>query len=154
MDAVIRVQTEAIDLAAEYARLQGNTGIGAIVAFLGCVRDLNLDRGVTTLELEHYPGMTEKSLARIADQAAARWPLQAITVIHRVGPMQPAESIVLVLTASSHRHDAYEANAFIMDYLKTEAPFWKREHTANGAEWVDARESDEVARQRWQVGDA
>ena len=90
------------------------------------------------------------TLARIVDEATERWPLQAATVIHRVGPMKPADDIVLVLTASAHRHAAYQANEFIMDYLKTEAPFWKREFTAQGAEWVDARESDEAARQRWQ----
>lgn len=143
----ILVQTQDFSLADEYARLAGKPGVGAIVAFVGQVRDLT---GDGALELEHYPGMTEKSLASIVEQAAQRWPLQAVTVIHRVGKLGPAEQIVLVLTVSAHRAAAYEANAFIMDYLKTEAPFWKREHGAEGAHWVDARESDDIARQRWE----
>ncbi len=143
----ILVQHEDFNLADEYARLAGNPGVGAIVAFVGQVRDLS---GVGALELEHYPGMTEKSLAKIVVEASQRWPLQAVTVIHRIGKLGPTEQIVLVLTASAHRGAAYESNAFIMDYLKTEAPFWKREHGAEGAHWVDARESDEMARQRWE----
>lgn len=147
MQAVIRVQQRDFSLADEYERLAGAPGIGAVVAFVGRVRDLAQGE---VLELEHYPGMTEKALAGIAEAAQQRWPLQAVTVIHRVGKLGPAEQIVLVLTASTHRAAAYEANAFIMDYLKTEAPFWKREHTAQGAQWVDARESDETAKLRWE----
>lgn len=147
MQAVIRVQQEDFNLADEYARLAGDTAIGAIVTFIGRVRDLAAGEA---LELEHYPGMTEKALTGIVHAAEQRWPLQAVTVIHRVGKLGPAEQIVLVLTASTHRAAAYEANAFIMDYLKTEAPFWKREHTAQGAQWVDARETDEIAKLRWE----
>ncbi len=143
----ILVQSEDFSLADEYARLAGRPETGAIVAFIGQVRDLV---GAGALELEHYPGMTEKSLAGIVATAQQRWPLQAVTVIHRIGRLGPAEQIVLVLTASAHRAAAYEANAFIMDYLKTEAPFWKREHGPDGAHWVDARETDEAARQRWE----
>lgn len=147
MQPVIRVQTGDFDLATEYARLDGDARIGAIVAFVGRVREMGAQAG---MGLEHYPGMTEKSLTRIVDQAAARWPLQAVTVIHRVGELLPAEQIVLVLTASAHRAAAYEANAFIMDYLKTEAPFWKRESGPDGSHWVDARESDEAAKSHWE----
>ncbi len=147
MQPLIRVQHEDFNLADEYARLGDDASIGAIVAFVGRVRDLS---GVAALELEHYPGMTEKALLGIADAAQQRWPLQAVTVIHRIGKLGPAAQIVLVLTASTHRAAAYEANAFIMDYLKTEAPFSKREHTAQGAQWVDARESDETAKLRWE----
>ncbi|BCL77168.1 molybdopterin converting factor subunit 2 [Jeongeupia sp. HS-3] len=147
----IRVGEADFDLGAEYAGLiAAEADSGAVVAFVGRVRDLNLDTQVTVLELEHYPGMTEKALTRIAEQAAARWALTAVTVIHRVGKLHPAEQIVLVLTASTHRHAAYDANAYIMDYLKTEAPFWKREFDGDSAHWVDARESDTEAMQRWQ----
>ena len=142
----ILVQTQDFSLADEYARRAGKPGVGAIVAFVGQVRDLT---GDGALELEHYPGMTEKSLASIVEQAAQRWPLQAVTVIHRVGKLGPAEQIVLVLTASAHRAAAYEANAFIMDYLKTAAPFWKKEETPEGGRWVDARVTDEAAMARW-----
>ena len=147
MQARILVQQADFSLADEYQQLVGNDSVGAIVAFVGQVRDLT---GSAALELEHYPGMTEKALAEIVDAAEQRWPLQAVTVIHRVGKLGPGEQIVLVLTASAHRAAAYEANAFIMDYLKTEAPFWKCEHTAQGAQWVDARESDQGARLRWE----
>lgn len=143
----ILVQQEDFSLADEYARLASRPETGAIVAFVGQVRDLS---GADALELEHYSGMTEKSLAGIVGSARQRWPLQAVTVIHRIGRLGPAEQIVLVLTASAHRAAAYQANAFIMDYLKTEAPFWKREHGPDGAHWVDARETDEAARQRWE----
>lgn len=147
MQVAIRVQENDFDLAAEYARLADDVAIGAIVAFVGRVRD---DGALSALELEHYPGMTEKSLAGIVAAAQARWPLQAVTLIHRCGKLAPAEQIVLVLTASSHRAAAYEANAFIMDYLKTEAPFWKREHSPQGMIWVDARESDQTSKARWE----
>lgn len=144
----IRVQLQDFSLDEEYARLSADASIGAIVAFVGRVRDSG---GVALLELEHYPAMTQKSLTEIAKSAMQRWSLQAITIIHRFGPLHAGEQIVLVLTASQHRQAAYEANAFIMDYLKTEAPFWKREHTAAGAGWVDAKESDDQARQRWEA---
>ncbi len=113
------------------------------------VRDLNLADDVVALELEHYPGMTEKSLTQIATQAARRWSLQSVRIVHRVGKMYPGDQIVLVLTASAHRHHAYEANAFIMDYLKTEAPFWKKEWTTEGPRWIEARSSDGAAAARW-----
>ena len=145
----IRVSEADFDLGAEYAALQTSTGIGAIVAFTGLVRDWP---GGSAMTLEHYPGMTERALGQIAENAQARWPLTGITLIHRVGRLAPGEQIVLVLTASAHRKAAYEANEFIMDYLKTEAPFWKQETGAAGTHWVDAREADTAARQRWERG--
>jgi molybdopterin synthase catalytic subunit len=144
MQTRIVVQREDFSLADEYARLAGDASVGAIVAFVGRVRDL---AGVAALELEHYPGMAEKQLSAIVAQAGERWPISAATVIHRVGRMEAAEQIVLVLTASAHRRAAYEANEFIMDFLKTDAPFWKREFTSAGANWVEAR--DEGAQARW-----
>ena len=148
----VRVQAEVFDMAREFTQLRGDDrGIGAIVSFVGLVRDLNLADDVVALELEHYPGMTEKSLMRILEQASTRWSIQAARVVHRVGKMHPGDPIVIVLTASAHRHDAYKANEFIMDYLKTEAPFWKKEWTPDGPRWVDARDSDQQAAARWQV---
>jgi molybdopterin synthase catalytic subunit len=147
----IAVQTEDFDVNAQMQQLRrGNACIGAITAFVGLVRDLNEGCKVSTMTLEHYAGMTEKSLADIAEQAKIRWPLQGITVIHRVGELKPTEQIVLVLTASAHRHAAFNSAEFIMDYLKSQAPFWKKEATPDGARWVDARESDEQALSRWQ----
>jgi len=144
------VQTEDFDLRQEHQQLiQNDHGIGAVVAFIGMVRDLNLADDVVALELEHYPGMTEKSLTHIAQQAEKRWSLQAARIVHRVGKMYPGDQIVLVLTASAHRGDAYEANTFMMDYLKTEAPFWKKEWTPEGPRWIEARESDDSAVARW-----
>lgn len=143
----IQVGEADFDLASEYQAAQAIPGSGAIVAFAGLVRDWH---GGRALRLEHYPGMTQKALAHIVDQAATRWPLNAVRVIHRVGTLQPGEQIVLVITASAHRVAAYEANAFIMDYLKTEAPFWKQEIGDAGASWVEARASDDAARQRWE----
>lgn len=146
----VAVQQEDFDLGQEYAALlAGDRGIGAVVAFVGTVRDLNLADDVVALELEHYPGMTEKSLQKILEQAGQRWSLQAARVVHRIGKMYPGDQIVLVLTASAHRGDAYEANAFVMDYLKTEAPFWKKEWTPEGPRWIEARESDDQAAARW-----
>jgi len=147
----ISVQTDDFDVNAQMLQLrQGNASIGAIAAFVGLVRDLNEGSTVSTMTLEHYAGMTEKSLIDIASQAQNRWPLQGITIIHRVGELNPTEQIVLVLTASAHRHAAFESAMFIMDYLKSQAPFWKKEATPEGARWVDARESDETALARWQ----
>jgi len=146
----IAVQTADIDQASVVdAITTGDSGIGALVSFIGLVRDQNLGSGVAALELEHYPGMTEKALRAIADEAATRWSLHAISIVHRVGKLQPTDRIVLVVTAGSHRHSAFEANTFIMDYLKTRAPFWKKEWTPQGARWVDARESDFGAAARW-----
>ncbi|MBB5017603.1 molybdopterin synthase catalytic subunit [Chitinivorax tropicus] len=147
---MIRVQTDDFDVARELAALRaGNPAIGAVAMFVGLVRDINEGAQVGGMTLEHYPGMTEKSLQRIVDDARQQWPLQAVRVIHRVGPLAPLDQIVFVGVASAHRGDAFAACEFIMDYLKTQAPFWKLEHTAEGARWVDARESDQQAADRW-----
>lgn len=146
----VSVQEADFDFKHEHAQLvSGDKGVGAVVAFIGLVRDLNLADDVVALELEHYPGMTEKSLMRIAEQAAQRWSLQAARIVHRVGKMYPGDQIVMVLTASAHRGDAYEANQFMMDYLKTEAPFWKKEWTPEGPRWIEARDSDDHAAAKW-----
>jgi molybdopterin synthase catalytic subunit len=146
----VRVQKEDFDLGAEVARLRaGDPRIGAVVSFVGTVRDLNEGARVAELELEHYPEMTERSLHDIVEQARARWPLYGALVVHRVGPMLPMEQIVLVAVSSAHRGEAFAACEFIMDYLKTEAPFWKKEQTPEGARWVDARVSDDAARAKW-----
>jgi len=148
----IQVQAEDFDLGAEVARLRaGDARIGAVVSFVGTVRDMNDGDSVAELELEHYPGMTERSLADIVEQARARWPLYGALVIHRVGPLRPLDQIVLVACSAAHRGEAFAACEFIMDYLKTEAPFWKKEQTPNGARWVDARVSDDAARTKWAV---
>ena len=147
----VRVQTEDFDVSHWMARLrEHDRGIGALASFVGTVRDLNDGDAVAELELEHYPGMTEKSLRGMAEEAARRWPLQGAVIIHRVGRLLPGEQIVLVVCASAHRQAALDACAFLMDYLKTRAPFWKREQTPAGARWVDARETDEQALSRWQ----
>lgn len=136
---MIRVQHEDFDVSAEIAALtKARTDIGAVVTFSGIVRDV-------TLELEHYPGMTERELGKIEEEARARWKLQASLIVHRVGKLEPGENIVLVVTASSHREDAFKAAEFLMDYLKTRAPFWKRE----GENWVEAKASDDKAAERW-----
>lgn len=146
----VSVQEADFDFKHEHAQLvSGDKGVGAVVTFIGLVRDLNLADDVVALELEHYPGMTEKSLLRIAEQAAQRWSLQAARIVHRVGKMYPGNQIVMVLTASAHRGDAYEANQFMMDYLKTEAPFWKKEWTPEGPRWIEARDSDDHAAAKW-----
>ena len=146
----VRVQIEDFDLSAEILNLrQGNTGIGAVASFIGLVRDLNHSTTVTEMTLEHYPGMTEKALAEIVEEAKRRWKIIDALVIHRIGPLKPTDQIVLVATSSAHRGDAFAACEFIMDYLKTRAPFWKKEQTESGAHWVDARESDETSVQRW-----
>lgn len=149
----IKVQTEDFDVGAEMAALTaGRTDIGGIGCFVGTVRADPKGSGsrVTGMTLEHYPGMTERAIAQIVDRAIARWPLLGCTVIHRVGPMRPGENIVLVIAASSHRQAALDATAFLIDWLKTKAPFWKREDYADGnGAWVDAREEDDAAASRW-----
>lgn len=146
----VRVQQEDFDVGAELLALrQGNPQIGAIASFIGLVRDINEGDSVAGMSLEHYPGMTEKALAAIVDRAKGRWDIFDALVIHRVGDLLPTDQIVLVAVSGSHRGATFAACEFIMDYLKTQAPFWKREQTAEGARWVDARESDEKAAQRW-----
>ncbi|WP_252178482.1 molybdopterin synthase catalytic subunit MoaE [Endozoicomonas sp. 4G] len=147
---MISIQQDDFDPGFEQDLLSGNTGTGALVTFTGLVRDENLGDDVGGLYLEHYPGMTEKALQDIIDEAAERWPLQAIKVIHRVGPLKPGDRIVFVGVASAHRKAAFEICEFVMDYLKTRAPFWKKETTSEGDRWVDARESDEQAAKRWE----
>jgi len=148
---VVRVQREDFDLALEVEALtRGRTDIGAIVTFTGRVRGNDEGRTIATLTLEHYPGMTEAELARIEAEAAERWPLQASLVVHRIGELAPGENIVLVVTASEHRQAALDAASFLMDYLKTRAPFWKKEiDRAGKSNWVDAREGDGDAAKRW-----
>ncbi|MGC8701714.1 MAG: molybdopterin synthase catalytic subunit MoaE [Thiomonas sp.] len=152
----IRIQTEPFDLGAETQALRaGRLEVGAIASFIGLCRDHHpgvCDSGhVQAMELEHYPGMTERAIADMVRDAQSRWPLLGVTVIHRVGRLLPGDDIVLVLVASSHRAAAFAACEFLMDYLKTQAPFWKKETTPEGARWVDARESDDAALRRWGV---
>ena len=151
----VRVQTQDFDLGAEVAALRkGNTGIGAVAAFVGLVRDLNDGSSVAAMTLEHYPGMTEKALEAIVAEARTRWDFIDALVIHRVGDLYPADQIVLVAVAGAHRGEAFAACEFIMDYLKTQAPFWKKEQTPQGARWVEARSSDDDAAARWAQGKA
>ena len=146
----VRVQQEDFDLGAELLALRrDNPKIGAIASFVGLVRDINEGDSVAGMSLEHYPGMTEKALAAIVEQAKGRWDIADALVIHRVGDLKPTDQIVLVAVSGSHRGEAFAACEFIMDFLKTQAPFWKREQTAEGARWVDARASDEKAAERW-----
>lgn len=146
----VRVQLEDFDAGAEINRLrQSRQGVGAVVAFVGQVRDINDGSDVATLTLEHYPGMTEKALQGIVDQAKQRWDIFDALVIHRIGTLQPTDQIVLVVVSGAHRGEAFDACEFIMDYLKTEAPFWKKEKTPAGERWVEARSSDDAARERW-----
>lgn len=148
----VRVQTEDFDLSAEVAALRAqNPRIGAVACFVGTVRDLNEGSGVEAMELEHYPGMTEKALADIVDAARDRWPGVDVLIVHRVGKLYPLDQIVLVATTSAHRGDAFASCEFVMDYLKTQAPFWKKEKTTAGERWVDARESDDAALARWEI---
>lgn len=148
----VRIQAEDFDLSTEVAQLRAaNPKVGAIVTFLGTVRDLNDGASVAEMELEHYPGMTEQSIAAIIEQAKQRWPVSGALVIHRIGPLKPMEQIVLVAVMGAHRGEAFAACEFIIDYLKTEAPFWKKEHTPAGARWVDARVSDDAALRKWQA---
>jgi len=146
----ILVQADAFDLGTEVdAMRHGRTDIGAIASFVGLARDINEGSGVAAMTLEHYPGMTEKALAALVDEASARWALLDVTVIHRIGRLLPGDPIVLVAVASRHRGEAFSACEFIMDYLKTQAPFWKKEETMNGERWVEARASDDAAAARW-----
>ncbi|WP_257294762.1 molybdopterin synthase catalytic subunit MoaE [Endozoicomonas sp. YOMI1] len=146
---MISIQAEDFNPGQEYERLEGNKSSGAIVTFTGKVRDMNLGDKVGGLFLEHYPGMTEQALQQIIDEAMARWELQTVRVIHRIGQMYPGDRIVFVAVASAHRKEAFAACEFIMDYLKTRAPFWKKETTPEGDRWVDERESDQEAADRW-----
>ncbi len=148
----VSVQTEDFDLTAETAALtRGNLKIGAVASFVGLVRDINDGAGVAEMTLEHYPGMTEKALEAIVEEARGRWDIMAVRVIHRYGSLKPGDNIVLVIVAGAHRHDAFAACEYIMDYLKTRAPFWKKEKTPEGERWVDARESDDHAAARWKA---
>jgi molybdopterin synthase catalytic subunit len=147
---MIRVQQEDFDVGAELAALTaGNHRVGGLAVFVGVVRDMTGEGQISAMTLEHYPGMTEKMLARIEQQAAARWPLEASLIIHRHGRLEPGDRIVLVATASPHREAAFEACQFLIDWLKTEAPFWKLEDTARGAKWVEAQAKDDKAAARW-----
>jgi molybdopterin synthase catalytic subunit len=146
---------EDFDLSAETAALrEADGGIGAVVAFVGTVRELSQGHAVSRMELEHYPGMTEAAIEAMIDAAFQRFDIRAARVIHRVGELTAREQIVLVLVASAHRHEAFQACEFLMDYLKTEAPFWKKEHTPAGAHWVDARVADDAALARWGIASA
>ncbi len=148
----IRVQTHDFDLSTEVAQLRaGSPMVGAVVSFIGTVRDMNDGERVAGMALEHYPGMTEKALENIVAKAKGRWDIVDALVIHRVGPLQPLDQIVLVAVTSAHRGEAFAACEFIMDYLKTEAPFWKKEQTPQGARWVDARVADDKALAKWDV---
>jgi molybdopterin synthase catalytic subunit len=150
---VVRVQHEDFDVGAEIAALtQGRPGIGGVTSFLGLVRDIHGDARVGAMTLEHFPGMTERELARISDEAHARWPLEATLIVHRVGRLEPGDRIVLCAAASAHRQAAFDACAFLIDFLKTRAPFWKKEHFAAGGEgnWVSAKDADDEAALRWQ----
>ena len=146
----VRVQSGDFDVGAEMAAMRrGNPKIGAIASFVGVVRDLNEGADVAEMTLEHYPGMTEKALEKIVGEARARWDIYDALVVHRVGTLKPADQIVLVVVASGHRGEAFQACEFLMDYLKTRAPFWKKEKTPEGGRWVDARTADDSAAERW-----
>ena len=146
----VRLQREDFDANAEAAALtRGRTDIGAVVTFTGICRGTEVGEPISALTLEHYPGMAEAEIARHVEAANARWHLLGVTVIHRYGRIEPGENIVLVVTAASHRHDAFAAAEFLMDYLKTRAPFWKQEERAGGAAWVDAKTADSAAAERW-----
>jgi molybdopterin synthase catalytic subunit len=149
-NVTIRIQEADFDIAREIAALtKGRTDIGAVVSFSGVCRGSEGSETIAALTLEHYPGMAEAEIARHAETAMSRWPLSGLSVIHRVGRIIPGENIVLVLTASQHRQAAFQAAEFLMDYLKANAPFWKREETAAGTSWVDARHHDDAAAARW-----
>ena len=146
----VKVQREDFDPGAEIAKLHtGSSDIGAVVSFVGLVRGESHGERLTSMTLEHFPEMTERELRRIADEARARWTLNDVIIVHRIGELKPGERIVLVVTAAAHRHAAFEAAEFLMDYLKARAPFWKRELRASGEHWVEARGSDNEAAARW-----
>ncbi|HJQ63631.1 MAG TPA: molybdopterin synthase catalytic subunit MoaE [Burkholderiales bacterium] len=148
----VRVQQEDFDVSAEIAALRrANPKIGAVASFVGIVRDVNEGGAVQEMTLEHYPGMTERAIEEIIGQARGRWKIDDALVVHRVGTLKPMAQIVLVIVTSSHRGDAFAACEFIMDYLKTRAPFWKKEKTPEGVRWVDARASDDIAAERWRL---
>ena len=150
--ARVSIQTEDFDLQQEVAALRaGDAGVGAVCSFIGTVRDRNDGSAVASMELEHYPGMTERSIEAMIDAALQRFDIRAARVIHRIGLLQPQDQIVLVAVTSSHRGSAFQACEFLMDYLKTQAPFWKKEHTPAGARWVDARSTDDAALARWGI---
>ena len=146
----IRVQEQDFDVGAELARMtDGNHAVGGLCSFVGLVRDMAGEAAISAMTLEHYPGMTEKALAEIEAEALARWPLEATLIIHRYGRLEPGDRIVLVAAASAHREAAFDACHFLIDWLKTQAPFWKLEDTPDGGKWVDARDSDDAAAERW-----
>jgi molybdopterin synthase catalytic subunit len=152
--ARVRIQTEDFDLSTEVAALRaGDGGVGAVTSFVGTVRDRNggTPGEVSAMELEHYPGMTERAIEAMIDEALRRFDIRAARVVHRVGPLQPLDQIVLVAVSSAHRGSSFQACEFLMDYLKTQAPFWKKETTPDGARWVDARVADDAALARWGI---
>lgn len=152
MAARVSIQAADFDVAAEIAALRsGDAGVGAVCSFIGTVRDRNDGSSVRAMELEHYPGMTEKAIEEMIDRAFQRFDIRAVRVIHRVGPLQVQDQIVLVAVTSSHRGEAFQACEFLMDYLKTQAPFWKKESTPEGERWVDARVADDAALARWGI---
>ena len=151
-NARVSIQTGNFDLSTEVARLRADhKGVGAVCSFVGTVRDRNDGQAVSAMELEHYPGMTEKAIEAMIDEAFRRFDILGARVIHRVGPLQPLDQIVLVVVTSAHRGQSFQACEFLMDYLKTQAPFWKKEQTPEGARWVDARVSDDAALARWGI---
>lgn len=157
MSSRVSIQTADFDLSTEVAMLRlQDKGIGAVCSFIGTVRDRNDGQSVSAMELEHYPGMTEKAIEAMIDEAFKRFDILGARVIHRVGPLKPLDQIVLVIVSSAHRGQSFQACEFLMDYLKTQAPFWKKEQTPEGARWVDARVSDDAALARWgiQAGNA
>ena len=148
----VRVQTGDFDIGAEIAAMRrSDPRVGAVASFIGVVRDLNEGDRVAEMTLEHYPGMTEKALEKMVAEARSRWDIYDALVIHRVGTLKPGEQIVLVVVTGGHRGEAFEACEFLMDYLKTRAPFWKKEQTGKGTRWVEARQTDDVAAERWQL---
>lgn len=148
----VSIQTQDFDLGAEVTALRAaDPGVGAVASFIGTVRDRNDGQGVSAMELEHYPGMTEKAIEAMIDEAFRRFDIRAARVVHRVGPLAPLDQIVLVVVTSAHRGAAFQACEFLMDYLKTQAPFWKKETTPEGSRWVDARVSDDAALARWGI---
>ncbi|UCH16470.1 MAG: molybdenum cofactor biosynthesis protein MoaE [Burkholderiales bacterium] len=148
----VTIQTGDFDVSREIAALRaGDAGVGAVASFVGTVRDRNDGTAITRMELEHYPGMTERAIEAMIDEAMRRFGIRAARVIHRVGPLQPMDQIVLVVATAAHRSDAFRACEFLMDYLKTQAPFWKKETTPQGSRWVDARAADDEALGRWGI---